>query len=110
MAVTGRACICASTSSRTQTCRTRNCESTCSPPLSPRTRRRSRSLTGAVDGVESAFGKVCEVRFLARAAGISIGHELRFQISLWQGGLPMDALPPQGWIEFSTAEPMEWMI
>lgn len=67
-------------------------------------------LNGGSDGVESAFGNVCEVRFPLALAGISIGQEIRFQISLWQGGLPMDALPPQGWIEFSTAEPMEWMI
>jgi hypothetical protein len=67
-------------------------------------------LTGAVDGVESAFGKVCEVRFSLASAGIGIGQDLRFQVSLWQGGLPMDALPPQGWIDLSTAEPMEWMI
>jgi hypothetical protein len=71
---------------------------------------RSLPLTGGVDGVESVFGKVCEVRFSLAAAGISIGQDLRFQVSLWQNGLPMDALPPQGWIEFSTAEPMEWMI
>ena len=67
-------------------------------------------LSGAADGVESVFGKVCEVRVPLASAGISIGQDLRFQISFWQGGLPMDALPPQGWIEFSTAEPMEWMI
>jgi hypothetical protein len=71
---------------------------------------RSLPLTGTVDGVESVFGKVCEVRFSLAAAGMSIGQDLRFQVSLWQHGLPMDALPPQGWIEFSTAEPTEWMI
>ena len=60
--------------------------------------------------MESSFGKVCEVRFSLASAGIAIGQEVRFQLSLWQGGLPMDALPPQGWIEFSTAEPMEWMM
>jgi hypothetical protein len=71
---------------------------------------RSLPLTGSADGVESIFDKICEVRFSLASAGISIGQDLRFQVSLWQGGLPMDALPPQGWIEFSTAEPMEWMI
>jgi hypothetical protein len=71
---------------------------------------KSAPLNGSSDGMEIAFGKVCEVRFPLSAAGLSIGQDLRFQVSLWQGGLPMDALPPQGWIEFSTAEPIEWMI
>ena len=77
---------------------------------SDRTMSRSVPLTGAAEGIETSYGKVCEVRVSLAAAGISIGQDVRFQISLWQGGLPMDALPPQGWIEFSTAEPMEWMI
>jgi hypothetical protein len=42
--------------------------------------------------------------------GVAAGHDLRFQLSLWRGGLPMEALPPQGWIEFSTAEPADWMM
>jgi alpha-amylase/alpha-mannosidase (GH57 family) len=67
-------------------------------------------LTGALNGIETAFSRVCEVKFSLASAGIAIGQEVRFQLSLWQGGLPMDALPPQGWIEFSTAEPVEWMI
>jgi alpha-amylase/alpha-mannosidase (GH57 family) len=84
-----------------------NLQSVASPEI---VASRTVPLAGAADGVESAFGKVCEVRFSLAAAGISIGQDLRFQVSLWQNGLPMDALPPQGWIEFSTAEPMEWMI
>jgi alpha-amylase/alpha-mannosidase (GH57 family) len=67
-------------------------------------------LTGASNGIEASFGRVCEVRFSLASAGIAIGQDVRFQLSLWQGGLPMDALPPQGWIQFSTAEPMEWMM
>jgi alpha-amylase/alpha-mannosidase (GH57 family) len=67
-------------------------------------------LNGAEDGIESSFGRVCELRLSLAPAGISVGQEIRFQVSLWQAGLPMDALPPQGWIEFSTAEPMEWAL
>ena len=94
-----------------RTAGTRNCGS--SPAYSGRPRN-SRAVLSAVErsgrtGSRPAFDNVCEVRISLARAGISIG-QVRFQISLWQGGLPMDALPPQGWIEFSTAEPMEWMI
>jgi hypothetical protein len=37
-------------------------------------------------------------------------HSLRLQISLWKDGLPVDALPQEGWIEVSTAEPIEWPL
>jgi hypothetical protein len=67
-------------------------------------------LSGSNDGVESSLGRVCELRVALAPAGITLGQDIRFQVSLWQGGLPMDALPPQGWIEFSTAEPMEWAL
>jgi hypothetical protein len=67
-------------------------------------------LDGTAEGVEAACGRVCEVKVALAPIGITIGHSLRFQVSLWQAGLPMDALPPQGWIEFSTAEPSDWMI
>ena len=71
---------------------------------------RTVALTGEAFGIEAVYNKVCETKISLSAAGISIGQDIRFQISLWQGGLPMDALPPQGFIEFSTAEPTEWMI
>ena len=63
-----------------------------------------------VDGIESAFRKVCEIRISLASTGISVGQDLRFQVSLWQAGLPMDALPAQGWIDLSTTEPIDWMI
>ncbi|MGH9631218.1 MAG: glycoside hydrolase family 57 protein, partial [Bryobacteraceae bacterium] len=67
-------------------------------------------LSGSQDGAESAFGKICEVKLSLAAMGLQPGNVIRFQISLWQGGLPMDALPPQGWLEFSTAELIDWVI
>jgi hypothetical protein len=27
---------------------------------------------------------------------------------MWQGGLPMDAIPPQGWIEMPLADGGDW--
>jgi hypothetical protein len=36
-------------------------------------------------------------------------HEaVRFQVSLWQGGLPLGAVPQQGWIELAPASPEPW--
>jgi hypothetical protein len=35
------------------------------------------------------------------------GRGLRFQFSLWQGGLPIDAIPQQGWIQMRTTDPLE---
>jgi alpha-amylase/alpha-mannosidase (GH57 family) len=67
-------------------------------------------LTQNQNGIESACRKICEVRLPLAAMGIPVGHSVKFQLSLWQGGLPMDALPPQGWIAFSTAEPADWAI
>jgi len=59
-------------------------------------------------GEQAAFSDILEVRVPISALGHGFGGEVRFQVSLWQDGLPMDALPAQGWLEFSTLEPAEW--
>jgi hypothetical protein len=38
------------------------------------------------------------------------GRDVRFQLSVWQSGLPVEALPPQGWIELSTSEPTDMVF
>jgi alpha-amylase/alpha-mannosidase (GH57 family) len=63
---------------------------------------------GVEDGIEYAFRKVFEARIPLSAIGAGLRQPVRFQISLWNGGLPFDALPQQGWLEASTAEPSEW--
>jgi hypothetical protein len=55
-----------------------------------------------------AFQTVLEVRLSLAALGVPAGHPARIQLSVWQDGLPMDALPQQGFIEASTAEIGEW--
>ncbi len=57
--------------------------------------------------VECVFGRILESRLSLAAMGIAPGCGLRFQFSLWQGGLPIDAVPQQGWLEMSTTEPAE---
>jgi alpha-amylase/alpha-mannosidase (GH57 family) len=57
--------------------------------------------------VECAFARVLEARLSLAAMGIAPGGGLRFQFSLWQGGLPIDAVPQQGWMEMRTTDPAE---
>jgi alpha-amylase/alpha-mannosidase (GH57 family) len=54
-----------------------------------------------------AFGRILEARFPLAALGVTAGHGLRFQLSLWHGGLPVDAVPQQGWLEMRTTSPAE---
>jgi hypothetical protein len=59
---------------------------------------------------ETAFESVLEVRLSLAALGVAQGRSLRFQLSMWRDGLPMDALPQEGLIEVSTAEPSDWPV
>jgi hypothetical protein len=57
--------------------------------------------------VECAFGRILEARLSLAALGVARGRGVRFQLSLWQGGLPVDAVPQQGWLEMPTTDPRE---
>ena len=57
--------------------------------------------------VECALGRVLEVRISLQAMGIAAGSGLRFQFSLWHSGLPLDAVPQQGWLAMRTTNPVE---
>ncbi|HUI54424.1 MAG TPA: glycoside hydrolase family 57 protein [Bryobacteraceae bacterium] len=54
--------------------------------------------------VECALGRVLEVKIPLAAVAVPKGGGLRFQFSLWQGGLPLDAVPQQGWIQMRTTD------
>jgi alpha-amylase/alpha-mannosidase (GH57 family) len=58
----------------------------------------------ATAALEFAFKNVLEARLSLAALGASGSAPVRFQFSLWQGGLPMDAVPQQGWIEMPGAD------
>jgi alpha-amylase/alpha-mannosidase (GH57 family) len=58
-----------------------------------------------IAGVECALNRILEVRIPLEPLGVHGGAGLRFQFSLWQAGLPIDALPPQGWLELKTTDP-----
>ncbi|PWU07609.1 MAG: glycoside hydrolase [Terriglobia bacterium] len=65
------------------------------------------SGTGAAPPIECAFSRVLEARLSLAAMGIARGSGLKCQFSLWQGGLPMDAVPQQGWLSMQTTDPSE---
>ncbi len=52
-----------------------------------------------IDGVECAFARVLELKIPMHSLGAGRGRPVRFQLSVWETGLPMDAVPQQGWIE-----------
>jgi len=58
--------------------------------------------------LEARFSRVLEVRVPLDGCGCGVGAALRFQLSLWHEGLPLDALPAEGWMECPTAELAEW--
>jgi len=62
----------------------------------------------AEGAVECAFARVLEVRISLEALGIAAGQGLRFQASLWEGGLPVDAIPHQGWVEMKSTDPAQF--
>ena len=51
-------------------------------------------------------GRVIEASVPFSELAVEPGAELQFQLSIWQKGLPMASLPHEGWLSFSTAEPL----
>jgi len=65
---------------------------------------------GEKNAIEFAFSQILEARLSLAALGVRDDSPVHFQFSLWQGGLPMDAIPQQGWLEMPTAAPAEWPV
>ncbi|MCS7026826.1 MAG: glycoside hydrolase family 57 protein [Bryobacteraceae bacterium] len=54
--------------------------------------------------VRHAYDRILEI-----AVPVTAGEtNLRVQISIWQDGLPMDAMPQEGWLEIDTSS-SEWL-
>ncbi|MEO7143080.1 MAG: glycoside hydrolase, partial [Bryobacteraceae bacterium] len=62
-------------------------------------------LAHGTAGVEASFHKILEVGVTLSALAVAPPRPVEFQLSLWRAGLPVDALPSQGWLEIPTAEP-----
>jgi len=56
------------------------------------------------DALECAYRNVLETSFNLAAIGVKPGSGVRFQLSLWASGLPVDAVPQQGWLEMATTD------
>lgn len=61
-----------------------------------------------VKAAHCAYGRIFELSVDLELLGIDAGQPVRLQVSLWSGGLPADALPAQGWIEFVPSNPTPW--
>jgi alpha-amylase/alpha-mannosidase (GH57 family) len=57
--------------------------------------------------IQAAWGKIFEMRIAQRAIGAV--QPVKFQVSVWKAGLPLDALPQQGVIELQSHELNEWL-
>ena len=57
--------------------------------------------------IRTAFQNILEISIPLDPLGRP--DSVQFQISFWQAGLPVDALPQQGWIEVFWSELAEWV-
>jgi alpha-amylase/alpha-mannosidase (GH57 family) len=57
------------------------------------------------EGAECAMVRILEAAVPLSAIGVAPGEGVRFQFSIWQGGLPLEAVPQSGWLELRTTEP-----
>jgi hypothetical protein len=55
--------------------------------------------------IDTAFRKILEGKVAIASLGAHPGDVIRLQLSLWRESLPLDALPQEGWLRLSTAEP-----
>jgi len=76
-------------------------------PPQPVTIRLAAGGAASDDPVQCAFIRILEARFPLAGAGVAEGRGVRFQLSLWHEGLPVDAVPQQGWLEMTTTSPAE---
>lgn len=55
--------------------------------------------------MQCRYHRVFEAAIDFSGLGLRTGDTARFQVSIWRDGVPIDALPAQGWIELDTNEP-----
>jgi alpha-amylase/alpha-mannosidase (GH57 family) len=58
-----------------------------------------------IESAECALGRVLEIKIPLGSIGVTAGRGVRFQLSIWESGLPMDAVPQQGLIEMASTDP-----
>jgi len=60
--------------------------------------------------IEVSFSRVLEMRLPLSQVSQHSSDYVPLQLSLWHDSLPLDALPPEGWIRLSIAEPSDWSL
>jgi alpha-amylase/alpha-mannosidase (GH57 family) len=58
--------------------------------------------------VACAYRRIVELGVDLKSLKADPHERVRLQLSLWRDGLPLDAVPAQGWLEFVPSEPAEW--
>ncbi len=59
--------------------------------------------------VEFNFQTILEIAIPLKSIGVESLESVQFLSSFWHGGLPIDALPQQGWLSISRSEKGEWV-
>lgn len=67
-----------------------------------------RGARHALPRVSCAYLRIFECAVDLEGIEASPSAPLQIQVSLWREGLPLEAAPPHGWIEFVPGEPAEW--
>lgn len=67
-----------------------------------------RGARHALPEVSCAYLRIFECAVDLAGIDASPAAPLQIQVSLWREGLPLEAAPPHGWIEFTPGEPAEW--
>jgi hypothetical protein len=68
------------------------------------------TILDAPAGAETAHQRVIEARFPLAGLGVKRGQVVRLALSLWNGALPVDALPQDGMLSLITADPADWPV
>lgn len=71
-------------------------------------RDRAELIVPAPPAVQCAYLRIFEFSAPLGSLGAQPVEPLRLQLSLWRDGLPLEAAPAQGWLEFTPAEPAVW--
>jgi alpha-amylase/alpha-mannosidase (GH57 family) len=67
-----------------------------------------RGTRHALPHVACAYNRIFECAVDLAGIDASAAAPLQIQVSLWREGLPLEAAPPHGWLEFVPGEPAEW--
>lgn len=62
----------------------------------------------SADAILCAYKRIFEISLDLGAAKLPTDQPLRVQVSVWKDGLPVEAIPTQGWLEFAPGLVDSW--